>query len=160
MFVLFPKCFGITLLFSLIATNISGSTAWGRLSISTESRNDKKYSGRNCHALSSWLTAVKAVEVLMRACAMGRKREIGAVVSSGEGERGRGERTGSGRAEGRRGSEGPGFLGRAAGGVCGLVAREKGTGDGWSCPRVLQYSWGLAVLAASTTSFFSAKYWS
>lgn len=99
----------------------------------------------------------------MRACAMGRKREIGAAVSSGQGERGvggRGERAGSGRAEGHRGSEGPGFLGRAAGGVCGLVAREKGTGDGWNRPGVLQCSWGLTVLAASTTSCFSAKYWS
>lgn len=37
-----PKCFTVSLLFSLIATNISGRTAWGRLSRNTESCNGKK----------------------------------------------------------------------------------------------------------------------
>lgn len=37
-----PKCFTVSLLFSLIATNISGSVAWGRLSRTTKSRNSKK----------------------------------------------------------------------------------------------------------------------
>lgn len=37
-----PKCFTVFLLFSLIATNISGRVAWGRLSRRTKSCNGKK----------------------------------------------------------------------------------------------------------------------
>lgn len=37
-----PKCFTVSLFFSLIATNISGRIAWGRLSTNKESCNGKK----------------------------------------------------------------------------------------------------------------------
>lgn len=37
-----PKCFTVSLLFSLIANNISGRIAWGRLSTNSESCNGKK----------------------------------------------------------------------------------------------------------------------
>lgn len=101
-FVLFPKCFSITLLSSLITTNISWSTAWGRLSISTKSCSAKKYNGQSCHPLFSWLTAVKAVHVLMCASGAGRKWESCGEQRQGwemSGRRERGERTGSGWAK-------------------------------------------------------------
>lgn len=47
-----------------------------------------------------------------------------------------------------------GHQGRDEGGVCGVPACEKGTRDEWNCHRILQYSQGLIVLAASKTSFF------
>lgn len=59
--------------------------------------------------------------------------------------------------DGQRDRGRPGDLaehrGRAAGGVCDMLAREKGTRDEWNCHRILQYSQGLVVLAASKNSF-------
>lgn len=106
----------------------------------------KRCSEWNCRALSSWLTAVKAADVLMCACAVGKKWEIRVVGSSSKGEkwvgRREGERAAAGGHRGAKGErvQGPGeHRGRDAACQGFLPACGKGIGDERTC-KVFQYS--------------------